>query len=319
VANKNGFAGTDVVTNTATASQLTVTLQRRYPTFFGSVLGFTPKTITATSIGRLNTVTGPAIHANDALGGCDPNWTWGVGVTVTGGGKLTINGDVEAQNKVELMSSDVTCTPATCKVAGTARSPCAVYNNSPGLLSVPTISSAASADPLAANTLANLGAFCTGGTSVAAAIGAIPMAVVGACTKITPGVYCSNGDIAVNPVGTMSFCPTNVTFIAGGRIQIGGDGAITFSAAAGVPNQIIAFSNSAAAPAIQLANGVAGQFTLNGSVYAPNGNINLGTGTPGFTMTGMLVADTINIAMGPGQPWVFNGPSGGGSGWRLYK
>ena len=63
-------------------------------------------------------------------------------VTVTGGGKLTINGDVEAQNKVELMSSDATCTPATCKVAGTARSPCAVYNNSPGLLSVPTTASA---------------------------------------------------------------------------------------------------------------------------------------------------------------------------------
>ena len=62
-----------------------------------------------------------------------------------------------------------------------------------------------------------------------------------------------------------------------------------------------------------------GEFILNGSVYAPRGLINIGTGTPGFTMTGMLVGDAINIAIGPGQPWTFNGPTAGPSSWRLYR
>jgi Flp pilus assembly protein TadG len=321
VANANNFTGADIVTNTATASQLTVTLQRTYPTFFGSVLGMTPKTIQATAIGRLSAIAGAAIHTNDSSGACNPNWTWAAGVTITGGGKLVINGDVEARtNKIELMSSDVTCTPATCKVTGTARSPCAIYNNSPGLLSVPITASATSVDPLAANTLATLNAFCTGGTSVFTPYAGPPMALSGTCDLIPPGVYCTNGNFAINPMSSTSFCPTNVTFIAAGVIQVGGNGAITFSAAAGVPNGIIFYSDFVGAgSAIQLANGPVGEFILNGSVYAPRGLINIGTGTPGFTMTGMLVGDAINIAMGPGQPWTFNGPTAGPSSWRLYK
>jgi hypothetical protein len=323
VANANNFTGADIVTNTATGSQLTVTLQRTYPTFFGSVLGMTPKTIQATAIGRLNAVSGAAIHANDAAAGCDPNYTWGVGVTVTGGGKLVINGDVEAQNKVELMSSDVTCTPATCKVTGTARSACAVYNNSPGLLTVATTATAGSTDPLATNTLATLNAFCTGGTSVFAALGAIGWDTNfgPGCDRIQPGVYCSSGPINVSPPVNMSICPSQASFISASTIGITGDGAITITAAPGVPGSIIAFSDyNGGGPAIQLSNGaLIGQYTLNGSIYAPRGLANLGTGTPGFTLNGMLVADAIAIAMGPGQPWTFNGPTGGPSAWRLYK
>ena len=81
-----------------------------------------------------------------------------------------------------------------------------------------------------------------------------------------------------------------------------------------MPNRIIAFANGVSAPGcgggptIQLSNGVGGLYTLNGSIYAPNGCVNVGTGTPGFTMTGILDGLDVSVAMGPGQPWTFNGP-----------
>ena len=71
-----------------------------------------------------------------------------------------------------------------------------------------------------------------------------------------------------------------------------------------------------------LSNGPAiGQYTLNGSIYAPFGLVNVGTGTPGFNMTGILDGFAIAIAMGPGQPWTFNPPSGGlgGGGWVMLN
>ena len=100
--------------------------------------------------------------------------------------------------------------------------------------------------------------------------------------------------------------PSIVSFISAGTVIITGDGAITLTAAPGT-NGIIAFSNAGlGGPAIQLSNGPAiGQYTLNGSIYAPFGLVNVGTGTPGFNMTGILDGFAIAIAMGPGQPWTF--------------
>src|SRR5262245_55121929 len=111
-----------------------------------------------------------------------------------------------------------------------------------------------------------------------------------------------------------------VSFVSGGAITITGDGIINLQAR--LPNGIIAYSDySGGGPAIQLSNGSAiGKYTLTGHVYVPRGLLTVGTGTPGFTMTGMLVGDVVMISMGPGQPWTFNAPTGGsGSAWRIYQ
>ena len=322
IANQNNFPDTDIVTNTATASQLTVTLKHTYPTFFGSVLGMTPKTIQATSVGKINTP-GTAIHSNDAAAGCSAQWAWGAGVQVTGAGKLVINGDVEARDKVELQSTDATCTPATCLVTGTAKSPCNIYDDSPATFGIANTSSVATPDPLAGNTLATLNAFCTNGTTTATAMapGAMVWTVGALGDTLAPGVYCSSTNITVSPTGPSgALCLTGVTLISAGTVGITGNGAITLSAAAGVPNNIAVYSDFVGAgPAIQMANGITGQYTVTGAVYAPHGLVNIGTGTPGFTMTGALVGDTVQIAMGPGQPWTFNAPGAGPAGWHLYQ
>jgi hypothetical protein len=327
VASANGYTdgvgNTNVQVTQPLANDLQVAIRRTYPTFFGGILGFGSKSMTGLSKGRLSGgANSTAIHANDTAAGCSAQYTWNVGVNITGAGRLLVNGDIEAQNKVEAQSSDGTCTPAVCKVTGTAKSPCAVYNDSIGNLGMPITASVGTPDPLVGNTLLSLGAFCTAGSSIATAwVGAIPTTLVGGCDLITPGVYCSNANLAVNPTWSTSFCPSFASFVSAGQVQIGGNGAITITAAAGMPNQIIAYSDYiGGGPAIQLANGPTGNFTLTGSIYAPRGLINLGTGTPGFTMTGMLVGDTVSIAMGPGQPWTFNSPGGGtGPGWSLVQ
>src|SRR5262249_34887836 len=163
---------------------------------------------------------------------------------------------VEAKNKVELQATDPFCTPTTCAVTGKAQSPCAVYNDSPATMNIPTITSAATPDPLAANTLATLNAFCTNGTSVTTPlIGGVPLNTNfgPGCDQIQPGVWCSSTAISVSPQLNPSICPSQASFISADTVGITGDGAITITAAPGVPNQIIAFSNySGPGIAIQL-------------------------------------------------------------------
>ena len=275
VATANGY--TDGVGNTVVqvtqplANDMQIIIRRTYPTFFGGILGFGSKSMTGLSKGRITGGALPtAIHANDAAAGCSAQWAWNVGVNITGAGRLLVNGDIEAQDKIEAMSSDPGCNPSVCKVTGTAKSPCAVYNDSLGNLGMTSTAAVATPDPLAGNTLATLAPFCTAGNVVTPWVGPIPTTLVGGCDLITPGVYCSNANMAVNPTFSTSFCPSFASFVSAGTIQIGGNGAITITAAAGMPSQIIAYSDFAGGgPAIQLANGIAGNFTLTGSIYAP--------------------------------------------------
>jgi hypothetical protein len=327
VANANGFSGPDIQAGpTATATQLTVTLQHTYPTFFGSVLGMTPKTIKATSIGQVDVSAGAAIHAN--ISDCAAAQWAQEGIEVTGAGLLLVNGDVESNSKIHVGNLSIACDPATtCRVTGNVSTACVaaeVWNDDPTHFGMPAVSPAATLpDPLAGNTLATLGAFCTVGTVGSSAVGGPNWDVNFApgCDRITPGVYCTSGGFNVAPPLNPTICPSNASFIAGGAITITGNGAITITAAGGVPGRIIAYSDYAGGgPAIQLSNGpLIGQYTLNGSIYAPNGLINAGTGTPGFTMNGIMDGNIVVISTGPGQPWTFNGPGAGGGTWHLYK
>jgi Flp pilus assembly protein TadG len=301
-------------------TQFRVTIGRTHPTFFGGIFGVVPRPIKASATGKVTTSGSAAIHADDS-GACAGQYDWARGIQVTGEGVLNINGNLQSKNTIHIGNPSMTlCNGTTCRITGTVQTPCPFYNDAgPSIMGAPTPIGGSPTDPLAANRLATLEAACSPGTSTTTPlVGGLPW-VAGPCvggSSLPTGVYCSSGDINVSPTFGTSICPTTASFIAGGTVTITGDGAITLTAAPGT-NGIIAFSNvgMGGAPAIQLSNGPAlGQYTLNGSIYAPFGLVNVGTGTPGFTMTGILDGFAIAIAMGPGQPWTFNPPGGGGGG-----
>jgi Putative Flp pilus-assembly TadE/G-like len=308
----------------AIGTQFRVTVGRTHPTFFGGVFGIVPRSIKASATGRITVAGTAAIHANDD-GACAGQWDWGRGIQVTGGGLFTVNGNVQSKNIIHIGNPSGTCNGTNCRITGTVQTPCTFWNDAgPGVMGAPAAVGPSPTDPLAANTLATLEAACTAGTSTTTPMPGLPWAA-GPCpggSSLPAGVYCSSGDINVSPPSGATICPSTVSFIAGGTVTITGDGAITLTAAPGT-NGIIAFSNAGmGGPAIQLSNGPAlGNYTLNGSIYAPFGLVNVGTGTPGFTMTGILDGFAIAIAMGPGQPWTFNPPGGGGGGggWTMLN
>ena len=309
----------------AVGTQFKVTIGRMHPTFFGGIFGMIPRSIEASATGMVTTGAGSvAIHANDTRA-CGLQWDWGVGIEVTGSGLFTVNGDVESMNKIHIGNPSATCNGTNCRITGTVTTPCTFWNDAgAGVMGAPAAVAASPPDPLAANTLATLELACSPGYSTTTVMGALPW-VAGPCvggSSLPTGVYCSSDHINVAPPFGTTICPSIASFISAGTVGITGNGAITLTAAPGT-NGIIAFSNAGlGGPAIQLSNGPAiGQYTLNGSIYAPFGLVNVGTGTPGFNMTGILDGFAIAIAMGPGQPWTFNPPSGGlgGGGWAMLN
>jgi hypothetical protein len=328
VAGLNGY--TSGASTTVAGNTFTVSITKTHPTFFGGIFGMSSKTITANAVGQLTGSTpGPAIYASDAAA-CGGQWTWGVGFNVTGGGLLKVNGNVESNNKIHIEVGDPSCNGTNCQINGAAHSACTVFNDAgPGVFNITggTLGGPGT-DPLIANTLASLGAFCTGGTSIATPFAGLPwQPEAGGCNLLPTGVYCASDLINVSPPGPgMSICPSTATFISATNVIITANGSIDLTGHPSVPNRIIAFANGVSGsgctsgPTIQLSNGPGTLYTLNGSIYAPNGCINVGTGTPGFSMTGIMDGLDISVAMGPGQPWTFNGPGGlGGPTWRFIR
>ncbi len=99
VAGANNFAtggNTTVSVDEPAANQFRVRVSRTFPTFFGSLFGISNKTITGTSIGRLNAPTGAVIHAHNAVCGS------GFGFTATGGATINVAGDIESNSTLNL-------------------------------------------------------------------------------------------------------------------------------------------------------------------------------------------------------------------------
>src|SRR4029079_9801246 len=114
----------------------------------------------------------------------------------------------------------------------------------------------------------------------------------GGCNPLPPGGYCGSDLLNVAPPGpSKSICPSNASFISATAVNIQADGSINLTAAAGVPDGILAYAGGAGncgAPPMHLSNGPSTFYNLTGSVYAPNGCVSVGSGTPGFRMTGTL-------------------------------
>jgi hypothetical protein len=329
-------------------NQLQVLIGGQFPTFFGGIFGLTPREVDGIAVGQLTGGGGGggggniAIYTSDAPAACPPPIVWGTGFTIQGIGSLVINGDVAGTSKIEFGWMKSPCTPSStqCQLNGSVLSPCgATIDATDGSFVVTgtTTASAAPADPLAADTFAVMNAACPPGKNATTTLAAnypagLPWGPeAGGCNPLPPGIYCASDPINVTPPGPgQSICPTNATFISASNVNIQANGSINITAAPGAPDGIIAYAagpGTCAIPSVQLANGPATFYNLTGSVYAPNGCLNVGSGTPGFTMTGTLDGKVINVSIGPGSNWTFNGPGGGGggggggspTGWKIIR
>jgi len=308
----NGVGGVTTAVS-AGANTLQVDLSINQPTFFLRLFGITSKTVSARSVGEVTATAGPAIYSNDTTA-CGTQWDNSKGIDFAGGGLLTVNGNVESANKIHIGNPSALCNPAsTCRITGTVRTPCTFWNDATtAVMGVASTATGVPANPIPAFTPT-----CTGGSSLATPLAGVPCNLDATCPlgcRIPAGVYCSNAGINITPSsGPGGICATNASFYSTQAITITGAGPVTL-------NNVIVYSTYAGGgPAVQLSNGISHGYTIVGSVYAPNGLINAGTGTPGFNMTGTMGGKVVNISMGVNQPWTFNSPGGSGSGWRMIE
>ena len=157
-----------------------------------------------------------------------------------------------------------------------------------------------------------------------------PACPAGNC-YIPDGVYCGAGNLNLNPVDPTCNCimsnvgGAGVTFISTGPIIVGGAGGISLTANNSPlnPNRILFWTQSAAAPAFNFGGCAVpgcGAIQLNGAIYAPVGQINMGSQDP-MTINGSIIANEIFLGLGTAGPFVITGNASGGgpSSWSIYQ
>ncbi|HZL21066.1 MAG TPA: pilus assembly protein TadG-related protein [Polyangia bacterium] len=298
MATKNGYtdgvAGNTVSVTSPAAKQIQVTISSAQAPIFGHIFGLGSKTMTATSIAA-QAGSDPAIWAG---GGCGAS----TGLAL-GGGPFTITGDLESNGPL----SDYTGGGDTDIGSVTNSSLCPPPTPWRGPVGQPTGGlgqGPPTPDPWGYNIMSFPA--CSFGTDLTTPVGTYnvpdPLGVV------APGVYCANGNI--NLSSGSAILALGVTLLATGDIDIGSP-AITNMIPYPGTNNLIAFSTAADScvsghPAINVGNS---NVTLNGSLYAPAGCINMGG--PDFTIDGSLVGNEVNVS---GPDWTINAGGGGGGG-----
>jgi hypothetical protein len=252
-------------------------------------------------------------------------------LALSGQGKLTINGDIES-NGLMTISTGGGSSPQTD--SGMIQTMCGaptVWSSSityTGTGINPTIPGSTFADPFLADTAAVLGTYCTGGTSLTTVYnglsGSAPpwsaTASPAGIYTLAPGVYCSSGDITLSGPGT-GFIASGVSIFSMGHVTVGAsditNGSI-LTAASGVPSGLAVYA--AAGPGGPAVNLGSNNLTVNGSVYAPNGQANL-SGETGMKIYGSVIAQDLQIGIGDtAADWTFD-PSGGTTSttWRMWQ
>ena len=277
-----------------TGNELQVQIQISPPTFFLGFLGNTSRTVSAVSTGQLVT----QVQALFAGNGCS-----GTGIVFNGNiGPIT--GDVHSNGKFVL---DVgTGTPPNA-ISGVGEYVCSASGNGGGAISVN-------------------GTPCNGGTACLSSSTTQPMPLswttadfpctygnlttsmdvgsyVGAWASgnssggtLNSGVYCGSS-ITLGTTGTTG----TVTFVSTGSMSLNGTNAHLTAYRHG----ILAMS-TATGMAIQVGNS---GWNLNGTLFAPNGDVMNNAGT--FTQTGSIVAQ--DITLGGGTGWSINATGGAGT------
>ena len=316
VANANGYSnggGTTVTVDEPVANQFRVRVSRTFPTFFGSILGISQKTITATSVGRVMVTAGPVIHASNM------NCVSGFGFTATGSATMNVTGSIESNGVLNLGIGGT--------LTGSARVRTACQPGQPqiGSFTPPTVVPSGSPlpDPLLGITPASFAALCTSGSIAVAGAWNIAWncgAGPGGEDVVPSGVYCSLDNMSITSpcAAQMIYAPDSTFVSATGQVQFGGNNPMTLGNYPGVPGNVVVITMNATSPAIHL--GSANKFTVTGAVYAPLGEIMMNGGGLGPNVfNGRLVGDSIYMGVGAGGTWTFTGGGPSGSAWSLYQ
>jgi hypothetical protein len=138
---------------------------------------------------------------------------------------------------------------------------------------------------------------------------------------LAPGVYCSGGALNVaSPDICQCMVAPGVSFIALGDVTLGDNGPSSLSPAAGMPDNIVVYTASTTDCGVggEAINIGFNTFTIQGSIYAPNGCVNMGD-NGGLTINGSVIAKSIQI--GDNGNWTIdpNGGPGGGTVWQMSQ
>jgi hypothetical protein len=322
MAQANGYSGTSqvVIDSTSVSGQLKVTTKMTAPSFFAAIFGGgSSKAMSGTAIGIVTGTNGPALLA---LGNCSSS----PGISMSGQGKLTIQGDIQSNAPITLSTGGGSL-PQTD--SGSVQSQCGLPTVFSGTISytgagVLPAATSPFPDPFFADTPPVLETYCTGGTSMSTTLGSSLgtwTAVAGepGIYSLAPGVYCSSANINLSGPGT-GFIANGVSLFSAGQVTIGAND-VTYgsvlTAASGVPSGLAVYAGASGGGALTLGSN---NLTVNGSVYVPNGIGNL-NGQTGMVINGSVIAQGLQIGIGTSSAdWTFN-PSGasGTTNWRMYK
>jgi hypothetical protein len=314
----NGYSGANATIDTTVPGQLSVTVMATAPSFFSAIFGGgTSRVLHATAVGALTNTPGPALLTLGS--GCLAS-----GLSESGNGAFEIKGPVESNGPMTFSTGG----SATQNFTSSVESACGVPSMGSGPITYsgsPPSNGGPFTNPFLSVTLASLEPYCTHGhTTVAQDIQTsdyAPAPYINGIATLTPGVYCSSGSMNLSGPGT-AFIATGVTIISGGTVQIGANntlaGSSVLTAAAGIPKGLAVYSDAStvncAGQAINLGSM---NLTVNGSVYAPSGCVNL-SGDQGMTINGSVVSQ--NMIIGASGDWTFDPTGGaGGTNWRMLR
>jgi Flp pilus assembly protein TadG len=263
--------------------------------FFGRIFRLTAKTLHVTAVASAGTPV-PAIWAG---GGC---------LSTTGlqlnGGPFNVKGSIVSKGPLNYYTGGAGTTDGDVKNSSACATPPATTGTVTGTTGQDPPGSSEFTDPFGYNMATDFPA-CSAGTNLTTVVGTYNVPMAGGV--IAPGVYCANGNVNISSGSPI--VGTGVTILATGVVTISGNG-LTMSAAAGTHN-IVIFAGGAGTSGdcfgiTSVQFGFPG-ITLNGSVYAPNGCINMSG--DGFTLNGSMVGKEVQF--GAGMNWTVDASTAG--------
>jgi len=307
-ATANGYTdgvGGATVTPTVTSTSFTLAITSSQTTFFAGIFGLHTKTLHATATGQLK----PSLPAMYAINSSCA----GVGIRIDGGAAI-ITGAVDSNGAMDLPTGPnaVNDSPMTYSPS------CSLTQNNGNTGPAPAPGSVPG-DPLG-YTLADFPvANCSFGTNFSS--GPVNTAVlpgfwqgIPGISNVNTGIVCSQSDIQFNGSGITG----TVSFIAGGMIEASGTD-INLTAAPGA-HGLVAYAGSnlgdggtAGCTYPEAVSFGSSSWTINGSIYAPNGCISIGGS--GFAVNGSLIGNDVDIHGGI----TVNASGGGVGGYYLYQ
>jgi hypothetical protein len=269
--------------------------------FFGRIFGAKVKTLHVTAVASGGTPI-PAIWAG---GGCSS--TTGLQLN---GGPFTVTGSIVSNGPLNYYTGGAGTTTGDVKNSSACVTPPNTTGTVTGITGQDPPSNPEFADPFGYNMATDFPP-CT--TTFVGAYN-VPVSAGGV---ISPGVYCVTGTVNISS-GAPTMTGAGVTILTTGVVSISGNG-LTLSAAAGTHN-IAVFTTAAGAAGdclgLQAVNFGFPGITLNGSIYAPNGCINMSG--DGFRLNGSMVGKEVQF--GAGGSWTVNASTSGATGSiALYK